>query len=100
METFIQDLRHSFRHFRQSPAFTAGAVAALTVGIGANTAIFSVVNSVLLKPAPFPDSERIVLFMLTSPQGGGPGALPTKFQHWRAQNQVVQDVSAYRGGVV
>jgi putative ABC transport system permease protein len=100
METFLQDLRHSLRLFRQSPGFTAAAIAALTVGIGANTAIFSVVNSVLLKPAPFPDPDRVVLFMLTSPQGSGPGASPTKFQHWREQTAVVEDVAAYRGGVV
>src|SRR5215813_6202819 len=100
METLLQDVRHSLRIFRQSPGFTAAAIAALTLGIGTNTAIFSVVNSVLLKPAPFPDPERLVLFMNTSPQGSGPGASPTKFQHWREQTTVVQDVSAFRTGVV
>src|SRR3954454_2481428 len=100
METFLQDVRHSLRAFRKSPGFTAAAIAALTVGIGANTAIFSVVNSVLLKPAPFPDPERLVLFLNTSPRGSGPGASPTKFQHFREQTSVVQDVSAFRTGVV
>ena len=100
METFLQDLKHSLRIFRQSPGFTAAAIAALTLGIGTNTAIFSVVNSVLLKPAPFPDPDRIVLFMNTSPGGSGPGASPTKFQHWREQTSVVELVSAFRTGVV
>src|SRR5215471_4627979 len=100
MQTFLQDVKHSLRSFRQSPGFTASAVAALMLGIGANTAIFSVVNSVLLKPAPFPDPDRVVLFMNTSPQGSGPGASPTKFQHWREQTGVVQDVAAFRTGVV
>ena len=100
METFVQDLKHSLRIFRQSPGFTAAAIAALTLGIGTNTAIFSVVNSVLLKPAPFPDPDRIVMFMNTSPGGSGGGASPAKFQHWREQTSVVQDVSAYRTGVV
>jgi predicted permease len=100
METFLQDLKHSLRIFRQSPGFTAAAIAALTLGIGANTAIFSVVNSVLLKPAPFPDPDRIVHYMNTSPGGSGPGASPTKVQHWREQSSVVELVSAYRTGVV
>jgi putative ABC transport system permease protein len=100
METFLKDLIHSLRMFRQSPGFTAAAVAALALGIGANTAIFSVVNTVLLKPIPFPEPERLVMFMNTSPQGSGPAASPAKFQHWRAQTEVVRDVSAFGGGLV
>lgn len=100
METLLQDLKQSLRAFGKSPGFTVAAVAALTLGIGANTAIFSVVNSVLLKPAPFPDPDRIVFFMNTSPEGSGRGASPAKFQHWREQTDVVEDVSAFRTGVV
>src|SRR6202171_4511110 len=98
METLLQDVKHSLRIFRQSPGFTVSAVAALTLGIGTNTAIFSVVNSVLLKPAPFPDPDRLVLFLNTP--GTGTGASPAKFQHWREQTSVVQDVAAFRTGVV
>ena len=76
------------------------AVAALTLGIGANTAIFSVVNAVLLKPVSFLDPDRLVVFMNTSPQGSGPAASPAKFQHYREQNAVVQDVSAFRTGIM
>ena len=100
METFLKDLKHSFRMLGQNRGFTAAAVAALAVGIGSNTAIFSVVNTVLLKPPPFPESDRIVMFMNTSPQGQGSAASPAKFNHWRDQSSVVQDVSAFRTGVV
>ncbi|HEY6359818.1 MAG TPA: ABC transporter permease [Vicinamibacterales bacterium] len=100
METFLDDLRYALRTFRQHRGFTAAAVAALALGIGANTAIFSVVNAVLLKPVPFPEADRLVTFLNTSPQGSGPGASPAKFQHWREQSTVVQDVAAFRTNVV
>jgi len=100
METFFQDLKHSLRMFWASRGFTAAAVAALALGIGANTAIFSVVNTILLKPVPFPDPDRVVSFQNTSPEGSGGGASPAKFQHWRSQTSVVEDVTAYRAGVV
>ncbi len=100
LETFVKDLRHSLRMFAQSPVFTAAAVAALTLGIGANTAIFSVVNAVLLKPVSFPDPDRVVVFMNTSPQGSGPAASPAKFMHYRRQDGVVQDVAAFNSGIV
>jgi putative ABC transport system permease protein len=100
METFLRDLKHSARMFAQNRGFTFAAVAALALGIGLNTAIFSVVNTVLLKPAPFPEPDRLVLFMNTSPQGSGQGASPAKFQHWREQTSVVEDVAAFRTGVL
>jgi putative ABC transport system permease protein len=100
METFFRDLRHSFRMFVGSPAFTLAAIAALTLGIGANTAIFSVVNAVLLKPVSFPEPDRLVVFMNTSPQGSFPAASPAKFQHYRQQDAVVEHVSAYTTGIV
>jgi len=98
VETFIKDLKHSLRVFLQSPGFTIAAIAALALGIGANTAIFSVVNTVILKPLTYPDTDRIVQFLLTSPQGSGPGASVPKFNLWREQSSVFQDVSAYDFG--
>jgi predicted permease len=86
--------------FRHSPAFTLAAVAALALGIGANTAIFSVVDAVLLKPVPFPEPDRLLMMMNTSPQGEFPGGSPAKFIHWRQQTAVVEDVAAFRTNVV
>jgi putative ABC transport system permease protein len=101
METFLQDLKHSLRMFAQSPAFTLAAVAALTLGIGANTAIFSVVDAVLLKPVAVLDPDHVVVFINTSPRGpGGPAASPAKFMHYRQQTDIVQDVSAFNTGVM
>jgi predicted permease len=99
MESFFQDLKHSIRMFLQAPAFTITAVLALALGIGANTAIFSVINRVLLRPMPYPEPERVVFFMNTSPQGSGTGASPAKFNFWSAQTQSVVDASAWRFGV-
>src|SRR5205085_412786 len=100
METFIQDLKHSLRMFWQNRGFTAAAVAALAVGIGSNTAIFSLVNAVLLKAPPFSNPDEIVLLITTSPEGSGTWASPAKFQHWREQTSVLRDVAAYGLGVV
>ena len=100
MDGFLKDLKHSLRAFRQSPAFTFAAIAALTLGIAANTAIFSVVNAVMLRPVSFPDPDRVVAFMNVGPQGSGPGGSPARFMHWRAQSAVVQDVTAFNTGLV
>lgn len=100
MGTFGMDLKHSVRMFRQNRGLTAAAVAAMALGIGANTAIFSVVNTVLLKPIPFPEPDRLVFFMNTSPNGSGAAASPAKYQHWRAQTGIVQDVAAFRSNTV
>jgi putative ABC transport system permease protein len=100
METLLNDLKHALRGYRQSPGFTLTALATLALGIGANTAVFSVVNAVLLKPIPFPDPDRIVVFMNTYQQGSDPACSPAKFQHYREQSAVTENVSALRTGVV
>ncbi len=98
MSDFLSDLRYSFRVLITNPAFTFTAIAALALGIGANTAIFSVVDAVLLKPLSYPDPDRMVQMMNVVPDGNWSGASPTKFNNWRAQTSVLEDVSAYDFG--
>jgi putative ABC transport system permease protein len=100
MENVFRDLKHSLRVFRQTPGFTITAVAALTLGIGANTAIFSVVNTVLLKPMPYPDPDRIVMFVNTSPNGANAGGSVPRFNVWRQQTSALLDAAAYQFGVM
>jgi putative ABC transport system permease protein len=98
METLVGDLKHTLRMLRRTPGFTITAVAALALGIGANTAIFSVVNAVLLKPLPYPEPDRIVQLMNVTPQGSFAGASVPKYNVWHAQTQALEDVAAYDNG--
>jgi predicted permease len=105
MNGFLRDVKHSIRMFLKSPEFTITAVVALALGIGATTAIFSVVNTVLLKPLPVFDSEHFVMLMTTGISQAGQHisdseASPLKFELWRAQTSVIQDVSAFNPGVM
>ncbi|HUA87652.1 MAG TPA: ABC transporter permease [Bryobacteraceae bacterium] len=95
IDDLMSDLKHAFRILFRSPGFTATAVSALALGIGANTAIFSVVNAVLLKPLPYPAPDRIVELVNTSPQGSYPGASPAKYAAWHARTDVLEDITAY-----
>ncbi|HWG22093.1 MAG TPA: ABC transporter permease [Terracidiphilus sp.] len=96
MSYLLADIRHAIRMFVRNPGFTIAVVAALALGIGADTAIFSVVNAVLLKPLTYPEPDRIVQFLNTSRDGGEfSGASATKFHVWQGQTSVVQDVAAY-----
>ena len=87
MGDFWQDLRYSLRMLVASPAFTLTAIAAIALGIGANTAIFTVVNAVLLKPLTYPEPDRMVQFMNTFPQGNSPVGSPVNFNTWKAQTE-------------
>src|SRR5688572_33139552 len=100
MDQLLQDLRYGVRALAKAPGFTIVAIVTLAVGIGANAAIFSVVNAVLLKPVPFLDPDRLVMVMNTTSQGSGSFASPAKFQHWRDQTRVVQDAAAFRDNAV
>lgn len=91
----LQDIRYACRTLRRSPGFAGIAIAALALGNGANTAIFTVVNAVLLQPLSYPEPDRLVQLELSSPQGNGNITSIPKFMNWREQTQVFQDVAAY-----
>src|ERR1041385_5038365 len=91
----MNDLRFAFRQLLKNPGFTAVAVLTLALGIGANTAMFSIINGVMLKPLPYPEPERLVTLWERSPQRGieqervsGPNYLD-----WRAQNSVLAEIA-------
>ena len=97
MSTLGKDVKHAWRSFRENPVFTATAVLALTLGIGVNIAIFSVVNAVLLKPIPYDSPDTLVMPMNTNDGAiAGPAASPAKFMHYRAQSDVLEHVTAFR----
>jgi len=95
MGSFFSDLRHSIRVLLNSAGFTSIAIAALALGIGANTAIFSVVNTVLLQPLPYPEPDRIMRVERSYPQGVGQSSSIPKFMAWKKNNQVFESLAIH-----
>jgi putative ABC transport system permease protein len=97
MEQLLLDFRHAVRRLRKSPVFALTAVVTLALGIGANAAVFSVFNAVILEPVSFPEPETLVQLVNTA--NGEPidsGASLPAYEHWREQTDVIESVTAYR----
>jgi putative ABC transport system permease protein len=95
VEALIQDIRFALRVLRKNPGFALVAVLVLAIGIGANTAIFSVVDTVLLRPLPYPHAERLVFIENVFQQAGHTPMTYTNFQFWRDQHQLFDQVVTY-----
>ena len=102
METLIQDLRFGIRLLLKNPGFSAVAILALALGIGANTAIFSVVDAVLFRPLPFERPERLVAVWERDLKKGGDhdSVMAANFLDWKSRGQVFEAMSAHAGGSV
>src|ERR1035438_5696593 len=98
MRAFFSDVKHAIRMFLKSPGFSITAIAALALGIGGTTAIFSIVNTVLLKPLGIPDPDRLVVLTVTP--GDETAGSSARFVYWRSQSTVIHDISAYFVGVM
>ena len=96
MQTLLQDIRYALRVIAKSPGFSVLAVLAFALGIGANTAIFSVVNAVLLRPLPYPDSDRLIL-LRESTLGFPSGSVSyPNYLDWRAGQRSFTDLALTR----
>src|SRR5262249_15332299 len=98
IETLLQDLRYGLRMMIKNPGFTSVAVLTLALGIGANTAIFSVINAVLLRPLPFKEPERLIMLQSVDVrQSGGQSSVSyPNFADWRAESEIFERLAAFR----
>src|SRR6266478_9084800 len=99
MNTLFQDLRYGARMLLKRPGFTAVAVVTLALGIGANTAIFSMVNGLLLRPLPYRDSERLTIIWTHSPGANvaQDWPSPAQFSAVKSQNSVFEELALAQG---
>src|ERR1019366_9466367 len=96
MKTLRQNARYSIRLRRKNPGFTLIAALTLALGIGANTAIFSVIYAVILAPMPYPNPDQVVM-VWSKVQGGNNVVAAGDYLDWKAQNKAFQDIKAWSG---
>ena len=96
MRTFLQDVRYGLRMLLKNPGFAAVAILTLALGIGANTALFSVVNGVLLNPLPFPEPDQLYALYYKTPAFGEGSISYLNFLDWQKQNHSFAVLSAFR----
>ena len=96
MEGLLQDIRYGFRVLRKSPVFTLVAVLTLALGIGANTAIFSIFNGVLLSPLPYPHADRMVTLGASKPNFQNGAISYPNFRDWQKDNQTFEAMAIFR----
>src|SRR5215471_16753874 len=91
----MRDLRYAIRTLARTPAFTATVVLTIALGIGANTAVFSVVNAVLLEPPAFPHGERLMVLRQTQERSGETNIAPIRLEDWNRSNESFDAITGY-----
>jgi putative ABC transport system permease protein len=95
LETFWRDLRYAFRVLGRAPGFTAMAILTLALGIGANTAVFSAIDAVLLRPLPFPEGDRLMRLYQTQRNDADANIAPIRIEDWNRLNSTFEAISGY-----
>src|SRR5882724_1378862 len=97
LETTLANLRSAFRFFRKSPSFSLAIVFTLALGIGANSAVFSAIDAILLRPLPFPNGDQLMQLEETYPQIAMPSTFvaPVRLEEWNRMNSTFQAISGY-----
>lgn len=100
LSMLMQDVRHAFRVFKQTPVVTGGAILTLALGVGGNTAVFSVVHAVILRPLPYPDPDRLLEVFESNRAGTTWRVSPLNYLSWAERTQTFEALAAFNGGSV
>ena len=95
LETFVRNVRHSVRALRRTPGFAIAVVLTLALGIGANSAVFSALDTVLLRPLPFPDADRLVQLRQTQRNAAETNIAPIRLEEWQRLNSTFEAITGY-----